>query len=50
MFSREDLKEVGIHSPWDVGQQLVEIFEKKHKQSDLAYELRSFLEKSQNVD
>ena len=51
MFDRKALKEVGIHSPWDVGAQLVDIFEKKNKQNELAEELRSYIKnRRQNVD
>ena len=51
IFSRKDLKEVGIHSPWDVGQQLVEIFETKNKQKELAESLKSFLQgRKQSTD
>ena len=51
MFDRHQLKEVGIGSPWDVGRKLVEIFESKIKQSDIAAELKSFLHtRSQNLN
>lgn len=41
-YTRKDLTEVGISSPWDVGDRLVDIFE-KNKQQTLADELKSFL-------
>ena len=43
LFDEDDLKEAGIGSPIDVGDKLVEIFEKKMKQPDLALNLKSFI-------
>lgn len=50
VITRDDFEKVDIGSPWDVGYRLVEIFDKKLKQPELAKELKLFIDKrSQNV-
>ena len=43
-IQRADLEKVGIKSLWDIGTRLVDIFEKKIKQSSVAAELKTFLQ------
>ena len=51
VVTRDDLKEVGIRSPWDVGEHLVETFKQKIKQQKLAEELQAFiLKRSKEVN